>query len=71
MATRTKQLLKQNGTDASGLEGARRATGEPLAPARIDVDPEVVAVAKRRQFSPAYKRQMVRAVSVLRQRYAG
>lgn len=63
MATRTTQLPKQKGSEASGLEGARRATGEPLAPASVGVDPEVVAVAKRRQFSPAYKRQMVRAVA--------
>ena len=30
-------------------------------PATVAPDPEVVAVAKRRQFSPAYKRRIVRA----------
>ena len=63
MATRTKQLPRHNGTEASGLEGARRATGEPPVPAPVTPDPEVVVVARRRQFSPAYKRKIVRAAA--------
>lgn len=42
------------------LEGARRATGSAtssVAPA----DPEVVAIARRRQFSPTEKRRIVAA----------
>lgn len=51
---------KQSG-GVRASEGARRATGEPPAPAPVAPDPEVAAVAKRRQFSPAYKRRIVRA----------
>jgi transposase len=43
---------------AGASEGARRATGE--APAeKIAPNPEVVAIARRRQFSPSYKRSIV------------
>ena len=61
MDTRMTDLVKATGSEAGGSEGARRATGEPPAPATVAPDPEVVAVAKRRQFSPAYKRRIVRA----------
>ena len=42
------------------LEGARRATGDTTSSA-APADPEVVAVARRRQFSPAEKRRIVAA----------
>ena len=42
------------------LEGARRATGNATSSA-APADPEVVAVAHRRQFSPAVKRRIVAA----------
>lgn len=42
------------------LEGARRATGNATSSA-APADPEVVAVARRRQFSPAEKRRIVAA----------
>ena len=42
------------------LEGARRATGNATSSA-APVDPEVVAIARRRQFSPAEKRRIVAA----------
>ena len=61
MDTRTTDLAKENGSQAGGSEGARRASEELPAPATVAPDPEVVAVAKRRQFSPAYKRRIVRA----------
>jgi transposase len=61
MDTRNTDLLKEKGSGTGGSEGARRATGEPPAPATVVPDPEVAAVAKRRQFSPAYKRRVVRA----------
>jgi transposase-like protein len=41
-------------------EGARRATGRATSSAAPS-DPEVVAVARRRQFSPAEKRRIVAA----------
>jgi transposase len=61
MDTRTRDLANEKGWESGGSEGARRATGEPPAPAPGTADPEVVAVARRRQFSPAYKRRIVRA----------
>ena len=61
MDTRTRDLANEKGSESGGSEGARRATGEPPAPAPGTPDPEVVAVARRRQFSPAYKRRIVRA----------
>lgn len=61
MDTRTTDLAKENGSQAGGSEGARRASEELPAAATVAPDPEVVAVAKRRQFSPAYKRRIVRA----------
>ena len=42
------------------LEGARRATGDTPSSA-APADPEVVAIARRRQFSPAEKRRIVAA----------
>jgi len=42
-----------------GLEGARRATGDASSGARPD--PEVVAVARRRQFSSSDKRRILAA----------
>lgn len=42
------------------LEGARRAAGSANSSA-APTDPEVVAVARRRQFSPAEKRRIVTA----------
>lgn len=42
------------------LEGARRATGDTTSSA-APADPEVVAIARRRQFSPAEKRRIVAA----------
>ena len=62
MDTRMTDLVREKGSETGGSEGARRATGEPPAPASVAPDPEVAAVAKRRQFSPAYKRRIVRAV---------
>ena len=42
------------------LEGARRATGSATSSA-APADPEVVTIARRRQFSPADKRRIVAA----------
>ena len=42
------------------LEGARRATGDATSSA-APADPEVMAIARRRQFSPAEKRRIVAA----------
>ncbi len=44
-----------------GLEGARRATGNPPSPARAPArpDPEVPAKAQRRQFSAEYKQRIL------------
>ena len=42
------------------LEGARRATGDTTSSA-APADPEVVAIARRRQFSPTDKRRIVAA----------
>ncbi len=61
MDMRMTDLAKEKGSEAGGSEGARRASGEPPAPATVMPDPEVAAVAKRRQFSAAYKRRIVRA----------
>ena len=61
MDTRITELVKAKGSEAGGSEGARRASGEAPASATATPDPEVVAVAKRRQFSAAYKRRIVRA----------
>lgn len=63
MDTRMMDLAKEEGLETGGSEGARRATGEPPAPVSGAPDPEVVAVAKRRQFSPTYKRRIVRAAA--------
>ena len=40
-------------------EGARRATGETVSPEAARRDPEVVAIAKRRQFSGSEKRRLL------------
>lgn len=49
--------------DAPEMEGARRATGisGDGAPAEGPADPEVVAKAKRRRFTPEYRLKIVRA----------
>lgn len=63
MDTRITELSKEKGSEAGGSQGARRATGEPPARAPGAGDPEVVAVARRRQFLPAYKLRIVRAAA--------
>jgi transposase len=40
-------------------EGARRATGGTVSPEEARRDPEVVAIAKRRQFSGSEKRRLL------------
>lgn len=45
--------------DAS--QGARRATGEASSIAPLRPDPEVAAIAKRRQFSPSDRRRILAA----------
>ena len=40
------------------LQGARRATGDATSSVAL-ADPEVVAIAKRRQFSPSEKRRIL------------
>jgi len=63
MDTRITDLAKETGSGSGGSQGARRATGEPPAPVTGSPDPEVVAVARRRQFSAAYKRRIVRTAA--------
>jgi len=63
MDTRTTILSKVREVEAEVSEGARRATGETSASANVAPGPEVVEVAKRRRFSPAYKRRIVRAAA--------
>lgn len=62
MTERPKDLMKGRSALAmdGASEGARRATGEApsIAP---PPDPEVVAIAKRRQFSGAEKRRILAA----------
>ena len=63
MAKPMKTVLKSASEPVAlegALEGARRATGSATSSA-APADPEVVAVARRRQFSPAEKRRIVAA----------
>lgn len=62
MDTLTNGSLLQEGRDLAvdgAAQGARRATGD--APSTAAPDPEVVAIAKRRQFSAAEKRRLLNA----------
>src|SRR5450830_580965 len=58
-------LLKSSMNGLSGssseavAEGARRATGETASEEAARRDPEVVAIAKRRQFSGSEKRRLL------------
>jgi transposase len=58
-------LLKSSLNGLSGssgetvVEGARRATGEMVSPEVARGDPEVVAIARRRQFSGSEKRRLL------------
>ena len=59
--------VNANPAVARASQGARRATEDALATARPlspSVDSEVVAVAKRRRFSNADKRRIVRAADI-------
>ena len=61
MAKPMKAVLRSAGEPVAlegVLEGARRATGSATSSA-APADPEVVAIARRRQFSPAEKRRIV------------
>ena len=63
MAKPMKTVLKSASEPVAlegALEGARRATGSAPSSA-APADPEVVAVARRRQFSPTEKRRIVAA----------
>jgi len=55
--TKTPMQVEQAVAPEEALEGARRATGNASSGARPD--PEVVAVARRRQFSGADKRRIL------------
>jgi transposase len=59
MLSKTKSPMQVEQTDAPDevLEGARRATGNTSSGARPD--PEVVAVARRRQYSSSEKRRIL------------
>lgn len=57
-------LLKSSMIDMSSLseavtQGARRATGETASDGAPQDDPEVIAVARRRQFSASEKRALL------------
>src|ERR1019366_11695 len=58
-------LLKSSLDGLSGssgetvAEGARRATGEMVSPEAARRDPEVVAIARRRNFSGSEKRRLL------------
>ena len=56
----TMTLIIPSLTPEDGADGAGRATGAPSSGARPP-DPEVVPVAKRRQFSAAEKRRILEA----------
>jgi transposase len=62
MTKRTKDLMTgRDGVEMGAvLEGARRATGD-TAPISPPADPEVVATAKRRQFSGSERRRILAA----------
>jgi transposase-like protein len=55
--TQTHMQVEQAVAPDEALEGARRATGDASSGARPD--PEVVAVARRRQFSSSDKRRIL------------
>ena len=57
--TQTPMQVEQAVAPDEALEGARRATGDASSGARPD--PEVVAVARRRQFSSSDKRRILAA----------
>ena len=63
MANQMKAILKVS-SEASALEdaleGARRATGDASSSA-APADPEVVAIAQRRRFSPSNRRRILAA----------
>ena len=58
-------LLKSSLNELSGssgetvAEGARRATGEMVSPEAAHRDPEVVAIARRRNFSGSERRRLL------------
>ena len=61
MAKLMKAVLKSMSNSPAledALQGARRATGDASSSV-ASTDPEVVAIAKRRQFSPSEKRRIV------------
>jgi transposase-like protein len=62
MTERTKNLMNGRNVPAldAALEGARRATGDAASSAS-PADPEVVATAKRRQFSGSERRRILAA----------
>lgn len=63
MANPMKAVLKSAAPAVAlegALEGARRATASATSSAPL-ADPEVVAIARRRQISPAEKRRIVAA----------
>ena len=63
--TRTPNAVEINVVAGPGVEGARRATGDPdpatTAPASAP-DPEVPATVQRRRFSAAYRLGILKAV---------
>lgn len=67
MTTKTKDPMRVEQAVApdEALEGARRATGDASSGARPD--PEVVAVARRRQFSSSDKRRILAAADACTQ----
>ena len=58
-------LFKSSSNGLSGssgetvAEGARRATGGTVSPEAARLDPEVVAIARRRKFSESEKRRLL------------
>lgn len=56
--------------DATGMEGARRATGIPVA-RTTPPDPEVKAYPKRRRLTVAYKIKVITTVEELRSQGEG
>ncbi len=62
MGQESQMLSEVDGVNGfvGASEGAHRATGEAPTKTVVRPEPEVVAVAKRRQFSAAYKRRIVR-----------
>jgi transposase len=62
-----KETLRE---EATGMEGARRATGVPVA-RTSPPDPEVTAYTKRRRLTVAYKIRVINAVEELRSQGEG